>query len=148
MTQWRWFTSKNPATCSRLCALIWSRPPPVASVYERARAAAAGLHMAARKLQYAWRSTRDGIASAVDWTSQRATDAARCPPLRRPLNAFANKNPELQQIEYDQFEAFRRNLLEKLREKRNAIIQAENAMGGGPPKPGGMPRQINPLALL
>lgn len=54
----------------------------------------------------------------------------------KPLNLFPNKNPELQQIEYDQFEAFRRNLLEKLREKRNAIIQAENSSGAGPAKPG------------
>jgi len=52
----------------------------------------------------------------------------------RPLNSYSAEHPELQQIQYDKYEKFRRELLEKLKAMRQEVISEES---GGKPKAGG-----------
>mmetsp|Transcript_35293 Transcript_35293/g.67463 ORF Transcript_35293/g.67463 Transcript_35293/m.67463 type:complete len:487 (-) Transcript_35293:8-1468(-) len=55
----------------------------------------------------------------------------------RPLTSFPSKNPDLQQIEYNKYEEFRRDLLEKLKECRTSIIQEDAGNIPGKPGPAG-----------
>lgn len=54
----------------------------------------------------------------------------------RPLASYEAEHPELQQIQYDKYEKFRRELLEKLKVMRQEVI-AEESGGGKAGKPGG-----------